>query len=438
MKRKSIVWFRQDLRLHDNEALTEAIASSDEILPVYIFDERIFNSKTAFGFKKIDKYRAKFVIESVQNLRDNLKKIGAELIVRVGKPEDIITEFANQLKTSYVFCNRERTQEELNVQDVLEQNLWTIGQEIRYFRGKMLYYTADLPFPITQTPENFTQYRKEVEKITLLRKPLPAPSSIKMLFCDLQSDKIPTLEDLGFEKFDVDKRSVLDFKGGETAGLERLQYYLWETDLLKTYEDTRNGLLGGDYSSKFSPWLAQGCLSPKLIYDEIKKYELERGANKSTYWMYFELLWRDYFRLIGKKHGNKIFQETGITGNIKKKNDSDLSKLQNWIDGKTENNFINANMLELKHTGFMSNRGRQNVASYFINDMGMNWLMGASYFESMLIDYDPCSNYCNWCYLAGVGNDPRDDRYFNTNSQMQKYDPQGIYTNTWAKKEKVI
>ncbi len=438
MKKKSIVWFRQDLRLHDNEALTEAILSTDEILPVFIFDERVFLNKTAFGFHKTDKFRAQFIIESVQNLRENLRKKGADLIIKIGKPEQVITDIALKLKTSYVFCNRERTHEELKVQDALEQNLWSIGQEIRYCRGKMLYYTADLPFPIMQTPESFTQYRKEVEKITPIRKPLEAPAAIKMILCDIKSDKIPTLEDFGLSNFELDQRSVLDFKGGETAGLERLEYYIWDKELLKTYEETRNGMLGSDYSTKFSVWLAQGCLSPKLIYDEIKKYEAAHGANKSTYWLYFELLWRDYFRLIGKKHGNKIFQQNGIIGKNKKKNANDLSKFQDWMQGKTPNEFINANMLELKNTGFMSNRGRQNVASYLINDMGINWLMGAEYFESVLIDYDPCSNYCNWCYLAGVGNDPREDRYFNTNSQVQKYDPQGLYINTWTQSEKVI
>jgi len=91
-------------------------------------------------------------------------------------------------------------------------------------------------------------------------------------------------------------QAVHRFKGGETEALARLKYYLWDTDLLAKYFQTRNGMLGGDYSTKFSPWLAHGNLSARTIYHEIKKYESERKANKSTYWVIFELLWRDYFR----------------------------------------------------------------------------------------------------------------------------------------------
>lgn len=81
-----------------------------------------------------------------------------------------------------------------------------------------------------------------------------------------------------------------------TAALERLKYYLWDSDLIANYFNIRNGMLGGDFSTKFAPWMAAGCLSPRTIYHEVKKYEAQRGANKSTYWVIFELIWRDYFR----------------------------------------------------------------------------------------------------------------------------------------------
>ena len=168
-----------------------------------------------------------------------------------------------------------------------------------------------------------------------------------------------------------------------------------------------------------------------MVYHELKRYEAERGANESTYWLFFELLWRDFFRFMGKKHGSKIFQIGGTRGvaDPRWKNDPDL--LQSWIDGKTGIPFVDANMLELKHTGFMSNRGRQNVASYLVKDLGVNWQMGAEYFESVLIDYDVCSNWGNWNYVAGVGSDPREDRYFNMETQAKRYDPNGEYVRHW-------
>ena len=222
-----------------------------------------------------------------------------------------------------------------------------------------------------------------------------------------------------------------DRRGGETEALKRLKYYLWDTDLIKKYEETRNGLVGGDYSSKFSAYLAQGCLSPKQIYFELKKYEAERGANTSTYWLFFELLWRDFFRLMGKKYGGKIFKEGGLINKPDPKWQTDERLFNIWKDGETGIPFIDANMRELKLTGFMSNRGRQNVASFLVKDLNINWLMGAQWFESQLVDYDPCSNYCNWLYTAGVGNDPRDNRYFNILSQAQRYDAKGDFVKLW-------
>jgi deoxyribodipyrimidine photo-lyase len=436
--KRVILWFRQDLRLHDNEALLEAIKNSDEIIPIYIFDERVFQSKTTFGFAKTGKFRAQFILESVADLRQSLRKAGSELYVRMGKPEDILFKLAKEARTTYVYCNRERTAEELFVQDRLEQNLWSIGQELRYTRGKMLYYTADLPFPVTHTPDIFTQFRKETERVTPIRQPLSAPTSIVPLTLRLEAGEIPTLTAFGHADFEADTRSMPAFKGGETEGLKRLHYYFWESNLVKSYEETRNGLIGNDYSSKFSAWLAQGCISPKTIYWELKRYESERGENKSTYWLFFELLWRDFFRLMGKKFENKIFQKGGTLGKPDKRWTNDERILQLWMEGKTGIPFIDANMRELAATGFMSNRGRQNVASFLIKDLHVNWVMGAEWFESMLLDYDPCSNYGNWNYIAGVGNDPRENRYFNILNQALRYDSKGEYVKLWLPELKNI
>ena len=432
MKRKRvIVWFRQDLRLHDNEALTDALKSAEEIIPVYVFDERVFKGKTRFGFPKTEKFRAQFIIESVIDLQTSLRQLGSELVIRIGKPEDEIFTIARQIKSSWVFCNRERTEEEVKIQDALERNLWSVGQEIIYSRGKMLYYTQDLPFPVTHCPDSFSTFRKEVEKIVPIREALETPdTTFNPLTVEIAAGTMPSLIDFGHHPIiDIDKGVSL--KGGEAEGLKRLKFYLWDTDLIKTYEKTRNNLLGHQYSTKFSAWLAQGCLSPKMIYAELKRYETERGANKSTYWLFFELLWRDFFRLMGKKYGNLIFQKGGIRQQPDPLLKNDESLLHLWIDGRTGVPFIDANMRELKYTGFMSNRGRQNVASFLIKDLQVNWQMGAEYFESKLIDYDVCSNWGNWNYLAGVGTDPRENRYFNILSQARRYDPHGEYVKYW-------
>ncbi|MEM6877454.1 MAG: DASH family cryptochrome [Bacteroidota bacterium] len=433
-KRAAILWFRQDLRLHDNEALADALSHGDEVLPVFIFDPRKFTGKTRkYGFPKIGSHRAKFIIESVADLRRNLRKRGSNLVIRIGKPEEVLPAITLELKASWVYCNRERTEEELAVQDAVEQELWTIGREIRYSRGKMLYYTSDLPFPVTQTPDTFTQFRKEVERMVSVREPFPTPTRIQTMQLDgFDLGEIPALSDFGLEEPEYDDRAVTQFKGGETAALERLEHYLWDTEAIATYKETRNGLIGSDYSSKFSPWLAQGCLSPKRIYQEIKAFEEEKVANDSTYWLIFELLWRDFFRLMGKKHLNKIFLKGGPKEEIDPSWREDHRLLDRWIAGSTGSPFIDANMREMAATGFMSNRGRQNVASYLVKDLKVNWQMGAEYFESILIDYDVTSNWGNWNYVAGIGSDPRENRYFNILTQANRYDPEGEYVKLWC------
>lgn len=432
MKKRSIVWFRQDLRLHDNEALVDALASSDEVVFAYVFDERVLNGKTKYGYRKTGSHRARFLIESVLNLKENLKKLGSDLYVRVGKPEEEIFLLAQKIKSNWVYCNRERTEEEVNVQNALEKNLWSIGQELRFYRGKMLLYTADLPFPVTQTPDVFTQFRKEVENFVEVRVPFDSPAEkITPLSVRIDFGQVPEMTDFNYIEEEQDSRSAIPFKGGETFALTRLKYYLWDSKFISTYKDTRNQLIGSDYSSKFSPYLATGCLSPKLIYAEIKKYESIYGSNDSTYWLIFELLWRDFFRFMGKKHGNRIFQFKGTRNASIEENREDQTLIDKWTSGLTGIPFIDANMRELNKTGFMSNRGRQNVASFFVKDLKQNWLIGAEYFESLLIDYDPCSNYGNWNYIAGVGSDPRQDRYFNILSQANRYDPDGVYVRSW-------
>lgn len=189
-------------------------------------------------------------------------------------------------------------------------------------------------------------------------------------------------------------------------------------------------MLGADYSSKFSPWLARGCLSPRYIYEQVQKYERERVKNDSTYWLIFELRWRDYFRFICSKHGNKVFFQSGIKGlDIDWKEDWERFTL--WQAGKTGFPLVDANMREIVATGFMSNRGRQNVASFLTKNLGINWQMGAEWFESLLIDYDVCSNWGNWNYVAGVGNDARGFRFFNIIKQSKDYDPEGKYLRHW-------
>lgn len=428
--KRAILWFRQDLRVHDNEALSEALKSAEEVIPVYVFDERLYHTKSSFGFDRIGSNRARFIIESIEDLRAKLADLGAELIIRVGITEDIISELAHKIKSRWVFCNRERTQDEITIQDALEQKLWSIGQEVRFSRGKMLYYTADLPFPVTHAPDSFSVFRKEVERYIPVRKPLATPDKMESVSVFIEKGDVPSLEDLGFDKSSYEHTSSL-FKGGESEAIKRLNYFIWETTSIENFHAGKDEIWGDDMSSKLSAYLSIGCLSPKLVYHELRNYEAKNKVNKSTHDLVNQLLLRDFFRLMAKKHQNKIFFLSGIKGEPPLHADTDRDKFNSWATGNTGIPFIDANIRFMNQTGFMSNRGRLNVANFLIRELKINWKMGAEYFESQLVDYDPCSNWGNWNYLAGVGSETKDDKYYNIISQAKKYDPEGLFVKKW-------
>jgi deoxyribodipyrimidine photo-lyase len=425
---KILIWYRNDLRLHDHEPMYTALEEKARVIPFYCFDDRQF-ATTSFGFPKTGSFRTQFLLESLADLRSSLQKLGSNLIISRGLPEKVIPDLAQELNVDAVYFQKEVTSEEKTVEKRLKNSLAKIGIKTKSFWGVTLYFPEDLPFTIDRTPELFTNFRKQVEAKSHIKKALPTPTTLPKL-PKVKIGELPSLEELGIETKIIDPRAVINFKGGESAGIERLTDYFWNKNCLKDYKQTRNGMLGANYSSKFSAWLALGCLSPRYVYDRVQKYEEERIKNDSTYWLVFELLWRDFFRFICAKHGNKIFYLSGLQ-RIEIDWKEDWQRFSLWQEGKTGYPLVDANMREIAATGFMSNRGRQNVASFLTKNLGINWQMGAEWFESLLIDYDVCSNWGNWNYTAGVGNDARGFRYFNISKQSKDYDPKGDYLRHW-------
>lgn len=423
----ALVWFKTDLRLTDNETLLKAIAQNDQIIPVYCWDESHFTT-TSFGFQKTGSFRAQFLLESIANLDENLRKLGSGLLFVQGKPEVELPKIVQQFRVNKVYAKREVAFEEKRTEEKVQNELFKLKCEFETFSTSTLYHAEDLPFSIKDIPDVFSVFRKKTEKESVIRPSFEKPEII--VSPQLPALQLPTLEQLGLEPKTIDARAVLQFKGGEDEAIKRLKHYFYETQCLSKYKETRNEMVGPNYSSKFSAWLALGCISARFIHSEIKKYEKQFGSNDSTYWLEFELLWRDFFRFMFKKHKNKLFLSSGISAEAKSKNQNRMV-LEKWINGNTGVEFVDANMIELKQTGFMSNRGRQNVASYLINDLKLDWRLGAAYFEEQLIDYDVTSNWGNWAYLAGVGNDPRTNRYFNIEKQANDYDKSKVFRNLW-------
>jgi len=421
----ALVWFRNDLRVEDNNVLKCAVDHHQSLIAVYCFDPRHFEVDH-FGFKKTEKYRAKFLIESLFDLKENLKKYNIELLVYHRHPEDVVPELVETHSIKNIYYQKEWTREETNVEENLKDKLPKLN--FHAFYDQFLFHPDDVDIEFENIPQVFTQFRKKVEKYSKVRTAVKIETAPKQLNIDNETS-ILELSNLGLDNFDLHPNTAIPFSGGETSAKKRLDEYIFNTKKLGVYKKTRNGLVGKNYSSKFSIWLANGSLSPRTVYWAVKQFEENEFSNQSTYWMIFELIWRDYFKYISLKHGDKMFQIGGI---LEKDYDWKTNKnnIQNWINGETKSDFVNANMIEIKKTGFMSNRGRQNVASFFAKELMLDWRIGAAYFESLLVDYDVHSNYGNWMYNAGVGNDPR-DRKFNVESQADRYDSNGEYRRLW-------
>ena len=427
--KKVLYLHRNDLRFHDNPVLSTVSKEDCVLLPVYIFDPKEYGQFALSKINRAGRFKRKFIFDSVAVLSKKYREHGSTLITEHGSTIVSINAMLRKYSINDVFMVKEHTEYEIKIENELVKANPDV--EFRFFEDRTMLHPDDLPFHYSVLPELFTTFRKEVEKDLRVRKSADAVVKLPPTI-DVQGEG-KNLEEIAV-LLGIEKGLELRFKGGESEGQRRLKYYLDETQFLSRYKETRNGLLGDDYSSKFSPWLSIGALSPRQIFWAVKEYEEKHGANDSTYWLIFELLWRDFFRFVAMKHGRKIFMKNGIRGgDAPGRSEINMKRFNKWCRGETGQPFIDANMRELNATGFMSNRGRQNVASYLVHDLGLDWRLGAEYFESMLLDYDPCSNWGNWMYLAGVGNDGRDFRRFNPERQAAMYDPEGEYQKHWRR-----
>ncbi len=423
MSKKILVWFRNDLRLHDNEMLVEAIAKSDAILPVYILDRRSFG-ETKYGTLKTGNIRAQFILQSVLGLRNALKQIGGNLLIAEGNPEDIIPQLAQEYEITEVYHHREVAREETHVSTLVENALWKLRINLKHFIGHTLYNKEDLPFPIKDIPDAFNQFKKKIERDSIIKPCFAAPDRINVAEV-IDWGTLSSLEELDLLPQLKDQRSDFEFTGGEAEGLAHLQKVIVAMQQAAT---TKNLIL----ASKLSAWLAMGSLSPRKVYWEIKKMEGVPNTKAMFNHILIGLLWRDYFRFMFKKYGNTFFNPDGFgsQGPIDIENEQD--NFGKWKNGQTGFAVVDAVMTELNQTGFISNIARQTAALYLINNLEVSWIFGAAYFEEKLIDYNPASNWGNWANVAGVGNDQKSKSVFDLDKNIKNLDPKGSYALTSA------
>ncbi len=429
----AIHWFRSDLRLTDNPALTAACSSADELVLIHVRspEETIY---TSWGFPRWGPHRRRFRDQALEGLRLEIASRGRTLLLREGLPAQVLPAVAQRIGATRVYCEKIAAPEEMAEVAGLRE----AGLEVHEIWQSSLLSPTDLPFGIEDLPDVFTAFRHAIERVGVAPQgPLAVPMKLPPFPArsDLARDRDSTVAYPGVSPHAPTPGShacvplcVPVFDGSESSALAHVARY-FASPAPQTYKHTRNRLTGTDYSTKLSPWLAVGSLSPRTAFQHLKAHEARFGANDGTYWIWFELLWRDFFRFWSLKHGVRLFRARGLGRQPPPAHDP--KAFARWCAGKTGHAFVDAGMRELASTGFLSNRMRQVVASHLIHELACDWRAGAAWFESRLIDYDVCSNHGNWLYLAGRGADPRGGRWFDPDKQAASHDPDGAYRALW-------
>lgn len=391
----------------------------------------------AYHFDKLGHARQQFINESLIDLDRSLQSLGSQLLYlrQVDKESSANTfnqlcQLIEQQQVSDIFVSDSADYAQLNVYNLLRAKYANIAWHSESIN------TLYPIMPTKELPQSFTQFRKKVEYAQDLLKAetdlviTETPRSLSPLPAALINESKYALQLPSVDKPNPnDEKDKPKYQGGESAALNHLKSY-FASNAPSSYKTTRNALDEWTHSTKFSAWLANGTLSVKVLLNRLRQYEREVVANGSTYWIWFELLWREYFYWYAIEHQEDLFLFKGI-GDYRPSMRHDDQRLAQWQNGETKYPIINACMCQLNHTGYMSNRGRQLVASCFIHELGLDWRYGAAYFEQQLIDYDVGSNWGNWQYLAGVGADPRGSRQFNLKKQTQQHDPNGKFMDKW-------
>ncbi len=416
MIKTGLVWFNNDCRVHDNPVLLEASLNCERLICLFCIDAQ-WDRPTGLNAKPIGEIRRQFMNQTLLDLSAQLSKRGQSLIILSGDPVEIISRLISRFDIGAVY----RSQHVGVFENRQWQHLKADFPRLRFesIASHTLFRPEQLPFSLENLPATFSQFRRQVEAIDI-DPPLVMPKTLPAAVGSLNDESEAVL---------VKPKTTAAFEGGESAALAHLEDYFSGTDPAH-YKAWRNELDGWHHSTKFSAWLANGSLSVRRLMQRLKRYEKQQTANESTYWIYFELLWREYFQWVALKLRHKLFSAGGVS-NKKIQCCFYPERYQKWCHGNTPYPLVNALMKQLNETGYMSNRGRQIVASCFVNELQLDWRFGAAYFEQQLIDYDVASNWGNWQYIAGVGMDPRGGRHFNIDKQTRQYDPDGQFIRKW-------
>lgn len=427
----TLYWFRNDLRLEDNPALTRALTQASQVTTVFVHPD---DAPTAWGFERVGPHRKTWLRCSLDALQNDLARMGVQLLEVRGNPARVLPELMRKVNADQLGFESLAAPEEQQAETALRQT----GVPVVSTWQTTLIHPEQLPFSVRALPGSFTPFRQALEKHRIepsqpIKYPRHAQKPEPGLFMAPPALPLDQHKKDNAPQPETTQQAITLHDHTPTAGERGAQAHLqaWFSGTqAHEYKRTRNALDGWSSSTKFSVWLATGALSARAAAHALHVFEQREGRSESSGWILFELLWRDYFHFLHACHGRRLYAPSGLKGRAQPAHDPEA--FERWRMGRTGHALIDAGMNELRHTGYLSNRMRQIVASYCIHDLGCDWRAGAAWFEHCLIDYDVCSNTGNWLYIAGLGTDPRGGRRFNPDKQADEYDRDGRYRQRWS------
>jgi deoxyribodipyrimidine photo-lyase len=408
----ALLWFRRDLRLHDHPALRTAMAGGAGVLPAFCLDDRLLHGRHSSGA------RTQFLLESLTDLDDALRSAGSRLIVRRGRPEDVLPELARESGADQIHYTRDLTPFARRRGRGVTEAMHDSGIELVAHPGLAVVEDAAALRTKAGTPYRvFTPFHRTWQEAAR-RAPSRAPKHLPK--CpDVDSDPLPTLEQLGLRQEVTKPR-----RGGERAGLARMEWFL--NGPIDRYARTHD-VLDVDGTSKLGAYLHFGCVSPRAL-----EAALPTGTGAEAFRR--QLCWRDFYHHVQYHRPENAREEHQVRyrGTLEWPGDERLFVA--WAAGLTGYPLVDAAMRQLLREGWMHNRARMLAASFLTKQLGIDWRRGEAFFMRMLLDGDQANNNGNWQWSASVGVDtqPVYRRLYNPTLHQQRYDPNGRYIRAYV------
>lgn len=421
---KGLVWFRRDLRLHDNPALSAACKECKEIVPLFVFDEPLLRQHV-FGSACVG-----FMLGCLEDLRRSLAEQGITLVWRSGEPIDSLLRAAQEFGVDAVYWNRDYEPLAVTRDRTVMQRLAEQGRLVRTFKDHVVFEAEEVRGMTGDPFQRYSAYRdrwwtqwRSAAPALLPIPPIPSASPA------LKVPAWPTAPELGYDSV------PMWIEPGERAARARLNWFL--KGPVHRYVSGRN-LPAQDGTSKLSPHLRFGTVSARTIIHAALNM-LSAGGQVSRpdvfTWM-DELVWREFFQqvLMAFPHvaEGPFKAKPGLPAPRPAGPERDRL-FAAWCEGRTGYPIVDAGMRQLNQTGWMHNRVRMVVASFLVKDLRIDWQSGERYFMQHLVDGDLAANNGNWQWCASTGTDAMQGyRIFNPTLQSEKFDPEGSYVREYV------